>query len=148
MAALHATLASRSSLHDRLLALNGRLDLVLSQVELKSSQTPAQERVYKKGKHRKHLTRYVEGASSSDENIGPAEKRIADVEVLSEGEEGSVEDIELGDGSDYESGSEDDLDENEDDDEDDSEGEEGVKGFIDDEAEENWDEDESDDSEE
>ena len=123
--------------------LSGRLDLVLSQMDMKASAQPSRTRIYKKGGHHKHLTRYVEGESSEDDE---ADDRDSDdaamVEVESGDDQGSVEDVELR----GESQDESDDDDDEEDSEEDSEA--GLNGFIDDEAEENWEEDESEDSEE
>ncbi|PWN53821.1 NUC189-domain-containing protein [Violaceomyces palustris] len=44
MASLHSTLSARLSSHERLLALNGRLELVLSQIEMRASYAAEQER--------------------------------------------------------------------------------------------------------
>ncbi|PPQ67371.1 hypothetical protein CVT25_005950 [Psilocybe cyanescens] len=137
LSGLHATLTARLSLHDSLLSLSGRLDMVLSQVELRASTTPASLAPLKAEKKRPEaaIKRYVEGdTDSSDEQD---EKMDVEVEVASD-DEGSIEDIELGGDSD---------DEDEDDDEG-SRDSDGGRGFIDDEAEEEFtgdeDEDESD----
>ncbi|KAG8784748.1 Small subunit (SSU) processome component [Serendipita sp. 397] len=158
LSSLHATLTARLSLQDRLLALNGRLDFALSQVEMRSGKTAAQlaaksERIPKDKDE--GVTRYVEGESSDEEDDG-----MGEVEVEKGSDAGSVEDIGLGgralsdtesgsgdeededeeDGSE-ETGDEVDEDEDEDEDEDDSDDSgEGpaINGFIDDEAEESW----------
>ncbi|KAH9486680.1 U3 small nucleolar RNA-associated protein 5 [Psilocybe cubensis] len=137
LSGLHATLTARSSLHDSLLSLSGRLDMVLSQVELRASTTPASLAPLKANKKRPEATvrRYIEGdTESSDE---PDDKMDVEVEMGSE-DEGSLEDIELGG----------DSDEDEEEYEDLSDGDSGGN-FIDDEAEEedftgDEDEDESD----
>jgi len=160
LAGLHATLTARLSLRESLLSLSGRLDMVLQQVELRSSVAPAP--MAPRGKKGKaparaavtHETRrYVEG-ESDEENA----ENVMEVELEEASDAGSVEDVELG----AESGSEADSDAEEDEEEEDegeegeeeddgedsegdSEGDEGprLNGFIDDEAEE----DEEDESE-
>lgn len=151
LAALHATLTSRMALQDRLLQLSGRLDLALSQIELRSSQAPASHLDLKKGKKAKPATKYVEGESSDEE--------MEDVEVEKGSDDGTVEDIGLdaregdddseeeidGDEDDSEEeeddeddeGDEDDDDEDDDDEDDDSDAPK-LNGLIDDEAEESW----------
>lgn len=159
---LHATLTSRLALQDQLLGLSGRLDLVLAQVELRSSSAPAPIRIRNdksvNGAARKKTgatepQKYVEG-ESSDESNDHVEVGVEDAE--GEGE-GSVEDVELGGLSDElgseEGDSEDDIedsddvdssDDDEEDDEEDADGRGLQNGFIDDEAEEDYEEDESD----
>lgn len=139
---LHSTLTTRLTLQERLLSLSGRLDLVLSQVEMRSSAAPAQ--VTAVGKEKNQLTtprvpqRYVEGESSDEE-----------IDAGQDDEDGSVEDIELGGASDDESlGSDNDDDLEGTDDETDDDENPGFNGFIDDEAEEDSGEDDSDDGEE
>ncbi|KIP01713.1 hypothetical protein PHLGIDRAFT_112841 [Phlebiopsis gigantea 11061_1 CR5-6] len=155
LSGLHATLTSRLALQESLLSLSGRLDLVISQIEMRSSSAPAPLIVpqaakggRKKKRPQKKAAKYVEGESEEEEGEG------MDVEVESGDDAGSVEDVELG-GSDEEDGEsavsdeeeeEDDEEEDEEDVEDDSEDGEDSKlnGFIDDEAEEySDDEDES-----
>ena len=138
---LYSTLTTRLTLQDRLLSLSGKLDLVLAQAELRSSHTPAPlpskaARGKKPDVAEKQPTKYVEGESSEEEDI--------QVEMGDDDDEGSVEDIELGD---EEEEDEEEDEENEDDEE--SEDDEGnlVNGFVDDEAEEDYEEDESDESE-
>jgi U3 small nucleolar RNA-associated protein 5 len=139
LSGLHATLTTRLALQDSLLSLNGRLDLVLSQIEMRSSMAPT-PLVLQKGKIGKNQTksvkRYVEGESEDEEKMGE------DVEMESE-DEGSVEDVELGGDSD-EGEAEDSFGEDE---EDDSGDDPTLGGFIDDEAEE-FDEDEDEDESE
>ena len=165
LASLHATVTSRLSLQERLLSLNGRLDLVLAQVELRSSNAPAdvsgpqRQKAKTNAPRRQKLTRYVEGESEVEEGG----KMDVDVEGS---DEGSVEDVELGGSEDEEEGDDDEeesgsllgSDDEEDsaadsDEDDDDEGggrRKGprVNGFIDGEAEETWAEDESEDSDE
>lgn len=146
LAALHGTLTSRLALQNRLLSLSGRLDLVLSQVELRSSTVPAPLVPKKKGGENKQQpteARYVEG-ESSDEDAA-----VAEVESQDEG--GSVEEVELGgqsdedesDGGEFGADSDDDEDSEEAETEEDSSEEDSsggggphLNGFIDDEAEE------------
>ncbi|KAH8086604.1 NUC189-domain-containing protein [Cristinia sonorae] len=164
LSGLHATLSTRLALQESLLSLSGRLDMVISQIEMRSSSAPAplplpskKGRKNKKKKDAKtpETSRYVEGQSSDEE-----EADEMDVEVESGDDAGSVEDIELGGSDEDESSAEDsededdeDGDEDEDDDEehdDEDEDSEGggakLNGFIDDEAEEfSGDEDEESD---
>ncbi|KAF8528044.1 WD40-repeat-containing domain protein [Hysterangium stoloniferum] len=141
LSSLHATISARLALRDPLLALNGRLDLVLSQVELRASG-PAPIVSVSKGKEKKEPYRYVEGEEDEDE-----------MEVEEGDDAGSVEDVELGGTSESEEGEESDDEEGEDNDsEDESEedySEDGglMNGFVDDEAEEDWTE-ESDEGDE
>ncbi|KAG8940019.1 Small subunit (SSU) processome component [Tulasnella sp. 419] len=146
LSTLHAVLTSRSQLHDKLLALNGRLDLALSQIDLRKVN-PSVPRTNKptgsnaKIDHRLNATHYVEG-QSSDEEATAARENESDVEVEEGSEDGSVEDVELGAQSD-----EDALMTSEEGDEDEEnydEEESGDReGYIDDEAEEDYEEDES-----
>ncbi|KZT06229.1 WD40 repeat-like protein [Laetiporus sulphureus 93-53] len=150
LSGLHATLTTRLTLQDSLLALNGRLDMVISQIELRSSGAPAplalpKDKRKRPQKHR--ATRYVEG-ESENEHEEDNEADIA-VEVDSGDEAGSVEDVELGGDEEEEENEDMDGDEEEDEDEDEDDEEEGVpktNGFIDDEAEE-YSEEESEGSE-
>jgi U3 small nucleolar RNA-associated protein 5 len=144
LSGLHNTITTRLSLQESLLSLSGRLDMVLSQVEMRSSVAPAPlapragRRVLKESDK---VTRYVEGESEEEE-----EKMEVAVEKDSGDEAGSVEDVELGGespGEESEEGSEEESAS------DSSDGEEPtVNGFIDDEAEEYSDEDEDESGEE
>jgi U3 small nucleolar RNA-associated protein 5 len=153
LAGLHATLTARLSLRESLLSLSGRLDMILQQVDLRSSAAPAPMASRgKKGKTPAHTAgthetrRYVEG-ESDEENA----ENVMEVELEEGSDTGSVEDVELGaeSGSDADSDAEEEEEEeeeDEDEDEDsegDSEGDEAprLNGFIDDEAEEDEDED-------
>jgi U3 small nucleolar RNA-associated protein 5 len=158
LAGLHATLTARLSLRESLLSLSGRLDMVLQQVDLRSSAAPA-PMAPRGGKGKApacaagtHETRrYVEG-ESDEENA----ENVMEIELEEGSDAGSVEDVELGadSGSDADSDvaedeeEEEEEGEEEDDGEDsegDSEGDEGprLNGFIDDEAEEDEEESES-----
>jgi U3 small nucleolar RNA-associated protein 5 len=147
LSSLHATLTSRLALQERLLLLNGRLDLALAQVELRWSKSPgtSSNSEGKKGKKddEENVTRYIEGESEEDEEM--------QVELDKDSDEGSVEEIGLKGTSDADSTEEesnddeddeelpDDEDESEEEEEDDSDvSEDGprVNGFLDDEAEE------------
>ncbi|KAG6378869.1 hypothetical protein JVT61DRAFT_13149 [Boletus reticuloceps] len=96
LAGLHATLTTRLALHESLLSLNGKLDTVLSQIEMRSSSAPAslasKNRTPAHPDNARRPTRYVEGESEEEEdqmmNIEPP--------IESGDEEGSVEDVELG----------------------------------------------------
>ncbi|KAI0307476.1 hypothetical protein B0F90DRAFT_1620638 [Multifurca ochricompacta] len=153
LAGLHATLTARLTLRESLLSLSGRLDMVLQQVDLRSSTAPAPlANRGKKGKKTpigasgtREPQRYVEGESEEE-----GADYAMEVELEEGSEVGSVEDIELGAVSrseaDSDVGEEDEEEEedaewDEDDGEDreeDSEGDEGprLNGFIDDEADE------------
>ncbi|KAF8641112.1 hypothetical protein AX17_000754 [Amanita inopinata Kibby_2008] len=140
LSGLHTTIASRLALQDSLLSLSGRLELVLSQMQMRSSTTPTPLNP----KHEKTLkssvaevTKYVEGESGGSDS----EDEFMNVEDNAF-DSGSVEDVELG-GS--EGGASDESEESDEEieDEDDSE-EPTVNGFIDDEAEEYSEEDETD----
>lgn len=141
LSGLHATLTARLALQGNLLSLSGRLDMVLSQIEMRSSTVPA-PLVTKKNRPAKDrsVKRYVEGESDEED-------AKMDVEVEVDSDDGSVEDVNLGgDSSDEDSEGEaegSDEDEDEDDSEDDGP---ALNGFVDDEAEEYSDED-SDESE-
>jgi U3 small nucleolar RNA-associated protein 5 len=144
LSSLHSTLAARLALQDRLLALNGRLDLVLSQIEMQSAPRTAIEEdvTVKRKKVRRKAARYVEGESDSAENMSVDGDE-------SEDDEGSVEDVGFGGMGD----DDDDDDEEEEDDDDESGSEDGedgpkINGFIDDEAEEDYSEDEESSAEE
>jgi U3 small nucleolar RNA-associated protein 5 len=138
LSGLHTTITSRLSLQERLLTLNGRLDLVLSQIELRSSEAPALvsgvRAVTGKSQIGAHVggdrkqkgkgavaVKYVEGESETDgdDDAGATSAREGDemdVDVDSGEDEGSVEDVELGGNSesDNQSGSGDGDDDEED----------------------------------
>jgi len=144
LSGLHNTITTRLSLQESLLSLSGRLDMVLSQIEMRSSVGPAPlaPRAEKRmPKESDKVTRYVEGESEEEE-----EKMEVAVEKDSGDDAGSVEDVELGGespGEESEEGGEDESAS------DGSDGEEPtVNGFIDDEAEEYSDEEEDESGEE
>jgi U3 small nucleolar RNA-associated protein 5 len=160
LASLHATLTTRLALQERLLLLNGRLDLALSQVELRSANAPTKpssKKVKSGGDKEKNVTRYVEGESSEEE---------MEVDVQEGSDAGDIEEIGLGgksnqqsdseespedsgeEDSESESVSDDAEDEGVDDEDDDSEDGPRLNGFIDDEAEESWGSDEEEEEEE
>ncbi|PIL30894.1 hypothetical protein GSI_07063 [Ganoderma sinense ZZ0214-1] len=147
LSGLHATLTQRLTLQESLLSLSGRLDMVMSQIEMRSSGPPAplpmpKNKSRNKANKPRESRRYVEGESEEED------EEQMEVEVESADEEGSVEDVELG-GSDEESVEE--SDEDEDDDEDEDEDDEGddptFGGFIDDEAVESDEDEDEDESE-
>ncbi|KAF7310518.1 Utp12 domain-containing protein [Mycena chlorophos] len=151
LAGLHATLSSRLALQENLLSLSGRLDMVLAQIEMRSSVAPA-PLAPKKGTQsteraatgKKNVTRYVEGESADEDED---EQMEVEVEVDSGEDAGSVEDVELG-GEESESSSEgeegsDEQDSGEDEESDDN----PTNAFIDDEAEEYSEEEDDEDSE-
>ena len=149
LAGLHATLTARLSLRESLLSLSGRLDMVLQQVDLRSSAAPAPMASRgKKGKAPAHADtpvtrRYVEGESDEED--------VMEVELEEGSDTGSIEDVELGATSESEVESDAEEEEEEEEEEDgedsegDSEGDEGprLNGFIDDEAEEDEEDSES-----
>ncbi|KAJ1308984.1 hypothetical protein OPQ81_004666 [Rhizoctonia solani] len=121
LASLHATLGARLALQDRLLALNGRLDLVLSQIDVQSAPRAAvdEDVIVKKKKVRRKAARYVEGESESEDGMsvdGEEDEEDEDEEDEDE-DEGSVEEIGL-----------DSADEEEEDDEEDEEDETDEEG--------------------
>jgi U3 small nucleolar RNA-associated protein 5 len=139
LSGLHTTLTARLNLHDSLLSLSGRLDMVLSQIELRSSAAPTTltslaEKRDNANKKSSTITRYVEGESDSSNE----EDTNVVVEIEHDNAD-AIEDVEL-DGS------------SEDDDDDDmsreSEDDDMHNSFIDDQAEEEYsDEENEDDSE-
>ncbi|SCZ91681.1 BZ3500_MvSof-1268-A1-R1_Chr5-1g07602 [Microbotryum saponariae] len=143
LSALHASLTSRLSIQPTLFALNGRLDLVLAQIQSRQQGVIKRRVAAKGGKVGAQGTRYVEGESSEDSEDGEGSEPSED--------EGSVEDVMLG-GDDEE---DDDDDSGEGSEEEDEElgsaeegsggGEEGVEGLLELEASED---DEEDDDEE
>lgn len=145
LSALHSTLTSRLTLQERLLSLSGRLDLVLSQVELRSvnapAPLPARSKNIKKRGTSKAAQKYVEGESSDEEE--EAEQMEVEVEGGDDEDDGSIEDVELGGESDSE---DEDEDEDDEDDSDEDNEENLANGFIDDEAEEDYDDESEEDS--
>ncbi|KAF7437237.1 Small subunit (SSU) processome component [Pleurotus ostreatus] len=147
LSGLHATLTRRLALQESLLSLNGRLDMVLTQIEMRSSVAPTPLSIPREKKATKQRARkarqYVEG-ESEEEGV----QMDVEVDADSGDEGGSIEDVELGGGSDEEDEETSEEEEDEDDgsEEDDDEDEEGptLNGFIDDEAEEDDEDDESD----
>ncbi|OCH92662.1 NUC189-domain-containing protein [Obba rivulosa] len=155
LSGLHATLTTRMALQESLLSLSGRLDMVVAQIEMRSSGAPAplplpKSSRKKRGKGKqagvREPRRYVEGESELEE------EEQMEVEVESGDDEGSVEDVELGGSDDEEEGpggedeDEDDEDEDEEDEDDEEDGP-GLNGFIDDEAEEYSEDEDEDESE-
>ena len=63
LSGLYQTLTARLALQDSLLSLSGRLDMVISQIEMRSSAAPAPLPMPKKGK--KSKAREESGASAS-----------------------------------------------------------------------------------
>ena len=146
LAGLHATLTSRLALQDSLLSLNGKLDMVLSQIEMRSSSAPTLPTFKKDASSLNNMrqpTRYVEGDSDNEET----DAVDAEPPIESGDEEGSIEDIELGGESDGDEDGDEGVEHSDDEDEDSDNSAPGLNGFIDDEAEEFDDEDEEDESE-
>ncbi|KIJ07020.1 hypothetical protein PAXINDRAFT_164639 [Paxillus involutus ATCC 200175] len=147
LAGLHATLTSRLALQDSLLSLTGKLDMVLSQIEMRSSSAPAPLTSKKDNTTRpnsvRQPARYTEGESEDEED-----QMNAEPPAESGDEQGSVEDIELGGESGGDDEDEDDEDEDiEEDDDEDDDSDPALNGFIDDKAEEFDDDEEDDESE-
>ncbi|KAG8877340.1 Small subunit (SSU) processome component [Tulasnella sp. 331] len=136
LSALHSVVNARSELQNRLQALSGRLDLVLSQVEMRAATKTWAKPTAKRVK----TVQYIEGESSAEEvNACPNGDADSDVETEEGDDVGSVEDVELGSESDEEE--EEELDDRED-------GHGGMNGLIDNEAEESSDEEEEDSEDE
>ncbi|KAJ3910430.1 WD40-repeat-containing domain protein [Lentinula edodes] len=149
LSGLHSILTSRLTLQDSLLSLSGRLDMVLSQIEMRSSTAPAPIalRSAKSSSVARTVekTHYVEGESEDEDP-----RMDVEVEVDSGNEDADIEDIELGGSSQEESEEEeeeDDDDDDEEEEEDDDEEDPTMNGFIDDEAEEEFTDEEGDESE-
>ncbi|KAL0950633.1 hypothetical protein HGRIS_007423 [Hohenbuehelia grisea] len=142
LSGLHATLTTRLALQESLLSLSGRLDMVLSQIEMRSSAAPA-PLTAPKGKapapSKTAARQYIEGESEDEDED---EQMDVEVEVGDDDDDASIEDVELGGDSDE---SEEEEEEEDDDEEDDDDDEPTMNGFIDDEAEE--DDEEEDESE-
>ena len=71
---LYSTLTTRLTLQERLLSLSGKLDLVLTQVELRSSNAPApvtsgKKKTKKRGTAKREPTKYIEGESTVSANL-------------------------------------------------------------------------------
>lgn len=165
LSALHTSLTQRLALQDRLLSLNGRLDLVLSQIEHRAAigppalvpapqSTKARKRKGPKDGKRDEAFKYVEGESSDE----AGEPNAMDLDANNEDEvtevdgevedEGSIEEVELGasdsapdDGDEADNDGDNDEDENMD--EDDVDDLPHINGFLDIEAEESSGEGES-----
>ena len=140
LSGLHATLTTRLTLQQSLLSLSGRLELVLSQMQIRSSvaPTPLVSKNEKPLKSKGLVTKYVEGESAESEGEGIDEQM--DIEGIDD-DDGSIEDVELG-------ASSEDANSDESDEANDSEYEDDmdvptVNGFIDDEAEEYSEEEDS-----
>ncbi|KAF5355679.1 hypothetical protein D9756_004005 [Leucocoprinus leucothites] len=145
LSGLHATLTARLALQESLLSLSGKLDMVLSQIEMRSSVAPA-PLAPKNGRalsssQKTTVKHYVEGESDASDD----ENTQMDVEVEIGDDEGSVENVELGWDSDDDEADDGDGDGDEDE-ENDSEGSD-INEFIDDEAEEYSDEDDDEEDE-
>ncbi|GJJ09570.1 hypothetical protein Clacol_003793 [Clathrus columnatus] len=138
LAGLHATITARLALRDPLLALSGRVDLILSQMELRSNGITSTLRPEKRkeGRHSKAPYRYVEGETETENESEEKMEGHVDVEE-GDDDEGSMEDVELGGESNESEGSGDEDSELEGvHGEEDEEDEEKFNGFIDDEADE------------
>ena len=131
---LHSALSLRIDSHQPLLSLSGRLDLILSQIDLQKSIEEKRSKLDEN--QNSNTVTYIEG-ESDDEDI---------IEYDNDDQNG-IEDVELGNGEDEEESDESDneiLDNNIDEDEDES-GDEGKNAMIDDEAMESDSDDDDDD---
>ncbi|KAF8344001.1 uncharacterized protein EI90DRAFT_3027872, partial [Cantharellus anzutake] len=109
LAKLHTTIASRIAFQDRLLALHGRLDLLLAQIEMRSRNSEsalvsaaaltkkvvdeqrerwAQEGEAQRARREVAVSKYVGGESD--------EEAEEDMDVEMDENEGSIEDVQLG----------------------------------------------------
>jgi len=141
LSALHSVVNARMELQNKLQELSGRLDLVLSQVEMRAS-TKAEA----KPRRRVETVQYVEGDSSAEDANGLVNGDVdSEPETEEEDNGGSVEDVELGGDSEDD---EDDESESESDEEGSNDGHGQMNGFIDDEAEEGSEEESAEDSQE
>ena len=140
LSGLHATLTSRLTLQESLLSLNGRLDMVLSQIEMRAAAGPSAYAMRKQPNTQKEeKRRYVEGESEDED-------AQMEVEVGSD-DEGSIEDVDLGGDTDEEEEDVEDVDEEDEEEDEDDDEEPTMNGFIDDEADEEFTDDEDDESE-
>lgn len=149
LATLHATLTTRSGMQDRLLALSGRLELVLAQAALRGAPVSAEKKP-KKDDPANAGTHYVEGESDEEPIEEDQSSEAGSEEVVELGDDDEDEDDDLpGSGDEDEEDAEELDDDDEDEDDDNSGSEDGgprLNGIVDDEAEE-WN-DESDSDEE
>ncbi|GAA6015631.1 hypothetical protein JCM10207_008151 [Rhodosporidiobolus poonsookiae] len=96
LSALHASLTQRLALQQPLLALNGRLELVMSQIDLRQDRARAaeQSRAVKAAAKPKTGRRYVEGESTDEDDEDLDDDEMEDEELS----EGDIEDVVLGAG--------------------------------------------------
>ncbi|KAF8630199.1 hypothetical protein AX15_003054 [Amanita polypyramis BW_CC] len=142
LAGIHATLTARLSLQGSLLSLSGRLELVLYQMQIRSSAAPALlvSRSEKVSNDRgMEVTKYVEGESEESDDENENENELMDIEGNID-DDGSIEDVELGANS--EGDESDEADEEMEDDDAPT-----VNGLIDDESEEYSQDDDNSNSE-
>ncbi|ORY80778.1 hypothetical protein BCR35DRAFT_304358 [Leucosporidium creatinivorum] len=126
LATLHASLTSRLALQPTLIALNGRLELVMSQIDLRQERAAQRAELAAAMPKATGGRKYVEG--ESDESGSDDEGEMDDED---DEEEGSVEDVVLGSGDEEEMDSEDEVDDDGmgfDDDEDDEDDDEEEGG--------------------
>lgn len=95
LSSLHSLLTNRLAMHDRLLALSGRLDLVLSLTELRSSNQSAPVVLPKKpsgsSKSKFITATYIEGESSDEFDTQAPDLDKTEVDL----DDGSIEDVEF-----------------------------------------------------
>ncbi|GAA5976795.1 hypothetical protein JCM5350_007250 [Sporobolomyces pararoseus] len=105
LASLHASLTQRLALQPALLALNGRLELVMSQIDMRQDRPTTSAQVPVNGKKTTKAKRYVEGESDDEDG------EIEDVVLGPAGEFDSEDDLEgLEDDEDLDSAFEDEED--------------------------------------
>lgn len=102
LASLHATLEARGSFHTQLLALSGRLDLVVSQIDIRTQMAPAERGTKKTLVTDKNtpapktnaVNKYVEGEDESDSEEEEQDDGIVDGIRVEPAEEDGDEEIE------------------------------------------------------
>ncbi|PFH54724.1 hypothetical protein AMATHDRAFT_52497 [Amanita thiersii Skay4041] len=141
LSGLHTALTARLALQQSLLSLGGRLELVLSQMQMRSSVAPTLLDTKSNNGQSKadEAMKYVEGESDESEDEAMDAQNDHD-----DDDDGSIEDVELG-GDSEEVESDDETGEADIEDDDNELEDPPVNGFTDDEAEEYSNEDDSDD---
>ncbi|GAA5857579.1 hypothetical protein JCM8547_004281 [Rhodosporidiobolus lusitaniae] len=98
LSTLHASLTQRLALQQPLLALHGRLELVMSQIDLRQDRSAAASAAKQRQAPKKEGRRYVEGESTDEDDDEEEEEDGEGEEVDEDDSEGDVEDIILGGG--------------------------------------------------
>ncbi|GAA5894503.1 Utp5p [Sporobolomyces salmoneus] len=97
LASLHASLTQRLALQPALLALNGRLELVMSQIDMRQDRPTPSTQLPSNGKKSTKAKRYVEGESDDEEGeiedvvLGPAGGEFDDDEDLEDLDEDDLD---------------------------------------------------------